>query len=388
MLQAGHAPNAERLGVFRRSFALLSPDACEAMAPELSGMDASLFSDPPDDAAFAFDAAAAVSLALRKSQAYHHHHHHQVDDVYTARAVRDISFAGASGGVSFDGNASKRAGYVRARRQRRLTHAIGAGGEGDRNVESLALELRSFRLVGSTGRLGEVHVPLHFSADHCVATLSPEVAGMIWPGGASKPPRDAIDVQEEEERRRQERQRALVWKLCVGLGVPGVLLLTSGVALLISYFRLQSRRKQLLWRSSRMPLHFSHCDPGGKYHLFLSHTWLSGQDQARAHQARQSTLARFRHVHGVSTGAPDQAAADHAGALDEHLPRRGQLARPSQCSRATRVPDAENLMVPRRQEFGHLAEEIAASDVVLLFLSRGYFASKAPAIECEEADLG
>ena len=29
-----------------------------------------------------------------------------------------------------------------------------------------------------------------------------------------------------------------------------------------------------------MPLHFSHCDPGGKYHLFLSHTWLSGQDQA------------------------------------------------------------------------------------------------------------
>ncbi len=45
-------------------------------------------------------------------------------------------------------------------------------------------------------------------------------------------------------------------------------------------------------------------------------------------------------------------------------------------------------MVPRRQEFGHLAEEIAASDVVLLFLSRGYFASKAPAIECEEADLG
>ena len=101
----------------------------------------------------------------------------------------------------------------------------------------------------------------------------------------------------------------------MGLGVPGVLLLTSGVALLISYFRLQSRRKQLLWRSSRMPLHFSHCDPGGKYHLFLSHTWLSGQDQARAHQARQSTLARFRHVHGVSTGAPDQAAADHAGAL-------------------------------------------------------------------------
>ena len=160
-----------------------------------------------------------------------------------------------------------------------------------------------------------VHVPLHFSADHCVATLSTKVAGMIWPGGASKPPRDAIDVQEEEERRRQERQRALVWKLCVGLGVPGVLLLTSGVALLISYFRLQSRRKQLLWRSSRMPLHFSHCDPGGKYHLFLSHTWLSGQDQARAHQARQSTLARFRHVHGVSTGAPDQAAADHAGAL-------------------------------------------------------------------------
>uniref|UniRef100_A0A7S3T1A3 TIR domain-containing protein n=1 Tax=Emiliania huxleyi TaxID=2903 RepID=A0A7S3T1A3_EMIHU len=42
-------------------------------------------------------------------------------------------------------------------------------------------------------------------------------------------------------------------------------------------------------------------------------------------------------------------------------------------------------MVPRRQEFGHLAEEIAASDVVLLFLSRGYFASKACAIEYEAA---
>ena len=33
-------------------------------------------------------------------------------------------------------------------------------------------------------------------------------------------------------------------------------------------------------------------------------------------------------------------------------------------------------MVPRRQEFGHLAEEIAASDVVLLFLSRGFFKSR------------
>ena len=29
------------------------------------------------------------------------------------------------------------------------------------------------------------------------------------------------------------------------------------------------------------------------------------------------------------------------------------------------------------QEFGCLADEVAASDVVLLFLSRGYFASKA-----------
>jgi len=42
--------------------------------------------------------------------------------------------------------------------------------------------------------------------------------------------------------------------------------------------------------------------------------------------------------------------------------------------------DVDNL-----QEFGHLAEEIAASDVVLLFLSRGYFASKACAIEYEAA---
>ena len=34
--------------------------------------------------------------------------------------------------------------------------------------------------------------------------------------------------------------------------------------------------------------------------------------------------------------------------------------------------DVDNL-----QEFGSLADEVAASDVVLLFLSRGYFASKA-----------
>ena len=33
------------------------------------------------------------------------------------------------------------------------------------------------------------------------------------------------------------------------------------------------------------------------------------------------------------------------------------------------------------QEFGCLADEVAASDVVLLFLSRGYFASKACKIE-------
>ena len=35
------------------------------------------------------------------------------------------------------------------------------------------------------------------------------------------------------------------------------------------------------------------------------------------------------------------------------------------------------------QEFGCLADEVAASDVVLLFLSRGYFASKA----CEQRRL-
>lgn len=39
----------------------------------------------------------------------------------------------------------------------------------------------------------------------------------------------------------------------------------------------------------------------------------------------------------------------------------------------------------RADEFDQLASEIAASDVVLLFLSRGYFASKACALEYEEA---
>ena len=87
---------------------------------------------------------------------------------------------------------------------------------------------------------------------------------MVWLGGGSTPPRDAILVAEEEERRRRDEAQALVWKLCVSVGVPGLLLLACGVALLFYSFRLQSRRKQLLWRHSRLPLRFSHTAPGGK----------------------------------------------------------------------------------------------------------------------------
>ena len=95
-----------------------------------------------------------------------------------------------------------------------------------------------------------------------------------------------------------------------------------------------------------------------RYHLFLSHTWLSGQDQAL-----------HRGPAALSTRVPRRAL------LPPPLPRQVHLIKRRLSTLAPGMDiflDVDNL-----QEFGSLADEVAASDVVLLFLSRGYFASKA-----------
>lgn len=208
---------------------------------QLGGMEPSTFADPPENTAYAFDATATVALALREQW----EGNLTSANLSTAELLRRVSFEGASGAVSFGGEGH---------------------GAGDRNVASLSSELRSWRQEDGTGELDYVQLPLlEAGANPCFATLSPEAAaGMVWLGGGSTPPRDAILVAEEEERRRRDEAQALVWKLCVGVGVPGLLLLACGVALLFYSFRLQSRRKQLLWRHSRLPLRFSHTAPGGK----------------------------------------------------------------------------------------------------------------------------
>ena len=96
-----------------------------------------------------------------------------------------------------------------------------------------------------------------------------------------------------------------------------------------------------------------------RYHLFLSHTWLSGQDQA-LHRG-------------------PAAAAQHAGPSTRLLPPLPRQVHLIKRRLSTLAPGMDIFLdVDNLQEFGSLADEVAASDVVLLFLSRGYFHSPPP----------
>lgn len=342
VVQTGYTPQGT-VG-FRRftaALARLTPAACEEMASELGGLDQATLIETvdhqiPASFAYAFDAATAVSLALWEASA----HQGRGDNSKAADFVRGVSFSGATGSVSFGPP---------------FYQCPTCTGEGNRAISSLRIVLQSWRLDDSgSGPLTSRELPLT-SHDECNASLSPTEAGeMIWIGGGSERPRDVIEVAEERELARKMKERArrqrehqereeqhtLTVNLCVGLLVPFLLLLAVGVVLVVCYYRRKGRRKQIVWQCTRKPLRFSHTVPGGKYHLFLSHTWLSGQDQVHLIKRQLSMLA------------PDMAI----------------------------FLDVDNL-----DEFDQLASEIAASDVVLLFLSRGYFASKACAIEYEEA---
>uniref|UniRef100_A0A7S3T2Z1 TIR domain-containing protein n=1 Tax=Emiliania huxleyi TaxID=2903 RepID=A0A7S3T2Z1_EMIHU len=80
------------------------------------------------------------------------------------------------------------------------------------------------------------------------------------------------------------------------------------------------------------------------------------------------------------------AAAQHAGPSTRLLPPLPRQVHLIKRRLSTLAPGMDIFLdVDNLQEFGSLADEVAASDVVLLFLSRGYFASKACAIEYEAA---
>ena len=157
-------------------------------------------------------------------------------------------------------------------------------------------------------------------------------------------------------------------RLVITIAVPSFVLVSCLLVLCLRRrYQIVALRKRLVLRSTGQPPALS-LPEGHRYHLFLSHTWSTAQDQVRAHRGMLSY-----YYHSLPTSSPCLTTP----ACQVHLiKRRLGVLMPAMVV----FLDVDDL-----DDVADLEQEVAASTVILLFLSQGYFTSRACQTEYETA---
>ena len=255
---------ARRYAALASRWPSLTPADCAIPGFDLATTDAELrelFSKPPTSlAAFAYDAAAVVALAALRSA-------HGARP--TPADVRATNFSGATGNLSF------------------LPSSSDPNPEGISLVVGLWLQSESMRSQAGVALL-ESHTIHQIDLDTFAIDSRPSGdAGreLLWPGATTARPVDQITAANERaeaeaeanEREARRAREALTIGVSVG-AVSGSLLLLGLWWRRLVLMRRKMARLVFVGRDGHPPI--LSLQPTCKYHLFLSHIWATGQDQA------------------------------------------------------------------------------------------------------------
>ena len=239
-------PSAAAAAPLNRIWASMTPDDCSNDdAPGASAFRplASIFDNPPSSTArLAYDSVIAMALAL-------HGEHDPRNGTVVLAQLDAQRFNGTSGVVQFDTGRDRLFGPD-AFLFHNFVRVQGTDATNGTDAED------------ARGRIQAVALPVGTSA---------QVPSIVWIGGGSTAPVDLIQRAKESER----HDALMASGLVLGIALPVFCIIIAYVR----YRRRVQRSESLLrYRATGLPP-VLRMPNGCCFHLFLSHTWKSGQDQ-------------------------------------------------------------------------------------------------------------
>ena len=285
---------------YSRWYRSLTPADCQN---DLFNVSLETFTEEsvPTVGAYAYDAAVTVGLAL-----------HRLRQNGTVASFGDLS--------------DTQDGFIfgeRLRDEMRSVRFSGATGEfaiaegsADRDPTNLALVMFNWVRNPSSGLLestpvaelsmGFARTLSNLSFDDAVNGDEPPlrlIGDITWLGGTSIAPADRIQAfraqqqaqLDEQQARAQEAEEALARqsgesnsrtvRIILALVISLALAIALGTYYMRAWYKHKKLREQLVWRRTKEAPLLGMAD-GHQFHLFLSHTWASGQDQVHVMKQR------------------------------------------------------------------------------------------------------